>query len=461
MKGDFTRFTFDPRKHYSGVLIQQGRVQLDADWNEMVEMQIYFLRTLAADVIGPHGGPGESFKINDKGADNKPLVRTFAITPGHYYVDGILCENNSPLLYDGQAGFLSQSFGDLSSPLAGSYVVYLDVWERHVTYVEDEDENSIGIREVALRRPDTTTRTQIVWQVKCLQIATAPPPDLYKNDYDEFLKLLEPSRDDGTKLTPGKLRARAIKPSSANNEPCLTSPEARYRGAENQLYRVEIHDGGVLGKATFKWSRENGAVIFPIEHLEGSIVTLAHLGHDDRFGLHHDDWVEIVDDDYVLQNRAEPLLQIKDIDPDTLQVTLKPSPSSTVRNDLTKHPLLRRWDQNAKNSQLTNEGTVSVREGDGTEDGAWLLLENGVQILFPKPITGTNIYRTGDYWLIPARVATGDVEWPGKPGEPQSLPPHGIVHHYAPLALISLDEHGNVTAKSADDYRRTIKQIGS
>ena len=30
MKGDFTRNTFDPTKHYSQVLMQQGRVQLDS-----------------------------------------------------------------------------------------------------------------------------------------------------------------------------------------------------------------------------------------------------------------------------------------------------------------------------------------------------------------------------------------------------------------------------------------------
>ena len=30
MKGDFSRITFDPKKHYSRVLMQQGRVQLDA-----------------------------------------------------------------------------------------------------------------------------------------------------------------------------------------------------------------------------------------------------------------------------------------------------------------------------------------------------------------------------------------------------------------------------------------------
>ena len=36
--GDFTRTTFDPTHHYSGVRMQQGRVQLDADWNEQLDI---------------------------------------------------------------------------------------------------------------------------------------------------------------------------------------------------------------------------------------------------------------------------------------------------------------------------------------------------------------------------------------------------------------------------------------
>ena len=34
MAGDYSRRTFHPNKHYTGVLQQQGRVQLDGDWNE-------------------------------------------------------------------------------------------------------------------------------------------------------------------------------------------------------------------------------------------------------------------------------------------------------------------------------------------------------------------------------------------------------------------------------------------
>lgn len=43
--------------------------------------------------------------------------------------------------------------------------------------------------------------------------------------------------------------------------------------------------------------------------------------------------------------------------------------------------------------------------------------------------------REGDvpYWLIPARVASGKVEWPQQDGEAVLLPARGIRHHYAPL----------------------------
>jgi hypothetical protein len=50
-------------------------------------------------------------------------------------------------------------------------------------------------------------------------------------------------------------------------------------------------------------------------------------------------------------------------------------------------------------------------------------------------------YRTGDYWTFAARYLTGDIEWP----EDEFLPPHGIVHSFAPLAV--------VRQNSVDDLR--------
>src|SRR5690348_6664269 len=56
-KGDFSRFPFDPKQHYSAVLLQQGRVQLDADWNAWSDVLNDRLRRETADLVGAGGGP--------------------------------------------------------------------------------------------------------------------------------------------------------------------------------------------------------------------------------------------------------------------------------------------------------------------------------------------------------------------------------------------------------------------
>ncbi|MGH3991422.1 MAG: DUF6519 domain-containing protein, partial [Pseudonocardiaceae bacterium] len=57
MKADLTRSTFSTQKHYSGVRMQQGRVQLDADWNEQVDIGAHLDETTRKDVIGRCGMP--------------------------------------------------------------------------------------------------------------------------------------------------------------------------------------------------------------------------------------------------------------------------------------------------------------------------------------------------------------------------------------------------------------------
>lgn len=445
-RGDFTRDTFDPLRHYSRVLMQQGRVQLDTDKNESDSIHLHHLRTLGTDLMGPHaapgtddGEPGDGFKITANGT-------TFNIAAGHYYVKGILCEND---MEDGEnITFFTQpdlpwTEDELKNPLTeGAYLVYLDVWERHLSYVEDD-----YIREKALGNVDTATRAQIVWQVKVISHSRFEnlnvENDDIKNDYETFLNILTFTKV--MKPGTGLLRARARKTPDDNKDPCLTSPEASYRGAENQLYRVEIHNNSVDGNSpTFKWSRENASVIFPITEINGNTITLEHLGRDTCLGLKPNDWVEIVDDDYTLRNRADALQQIEEIDPENLQVMLKNTPESLVGTDEVKHPYLRRWDQKDGNSN-----GVPVQEV--SQEADWILLEDGVEIQFPTPDNDDNpdneyVYHTGDYWLIPARTATGDVEWPGTQESPDALPPQGVEHHYAPLAIITIGATANSTA---------------
>ena len=57
MKGDFSRLTFRPRRHFSSVRLQQGRVQLDAEWNEQVDIAAHRDETATRDIIGLAGAP--------------------------------------------------------------------------------------------------------------------------------------------------------------------------------------------------------------------------------------------------------------------------------------------------------------------------------------------------------------------------------------------------------------------
>lgn len=402
MKGDFSRATFDPKKHYNGVLMQQGRVQLDADWNEQQEIHRYSLNAHALDVIGASGAPfdqdGFAIAVN---ADGKTLT----ISQGRYYVDGILCENESGSAYNQQPDLPNPP--DISTTLATANttagLIYLDVWNRLITALDDPH-----IREVALGGPDTTARARTVWQVKVLPLALQDPTQVVRGDdhYPEWDALVQSST--------GTLNARST-PAVGASTPCLIPQQAGYQRLENQLYRVEIHQGGDSSKGqtpTFKWSRENGTVVTTIESISGQSVTVHDIGRDDALGFSSGDWVELTDDVSELSGAPGQLLQVASVDPKLRAITLTAAPQPV---DPTRHAKLRRWDS-------SGELQLTPPPGDG-----WVPIEGGIEVQF-----GSGLFKTGDYWLIPARTITGDIDWPF--AGPQ--PPVGITHHFCRLAVV-------------------------
>lgn len=466
-RGDFTRNTYDKSKHFLRVLMQQGRVQLDADWNEQISILLERLQTLSQDIIGLHGGSEDNCgfefiatqeQINNlSGLSNEEKTQLtnrlqsegYLIGKGNYYVGGVLCENEEYIPFAKQPDFTPELRLDTCEIQVdgGIYLAYLDVWERHITQIEDDDELKVGIREVALGGADTATRSKLVWQVKLKRIENnidaATVGKQIKSDHNYFRSLLG---QDILKPGNGKLKVRATKPINASpNNSCFIPFAPRYRGAENQLYRVEIFNVDPSNSSlTFVWSRDNSSVIFPI--LISSItnsstltLTLEHLGRDSRFSLSEGDWVEIVDDDYVLHELPRKLLKVDKIDRNERQVTLTGDTDYKVAGQ-GKHPILRRWD-----------GSCEINVILSTSNEKWIPLEDGIEVQFED-----SFYQVGDYWMIPVRIATGDVEWPKKRSGNKLLPdaqtPHGVAHHYAPLALISVATN-KVTVH---DCRRSI-----
>src|SRR6185503_10816224 len=344
MKSDITRDTFHPSKHYSRVISQQGRVTLDADTNEQTSILLHYLRTLATDLIGPYAAPvmAAGFRLN------KDSNESLEISAGRYYVDGILVENNSPCLYSQQPDnplLEDDAFVKaLVDKLDATYWVYLDVWERHITALEDE-----SIREKALGGPDTCTRAKVTWQVKALDVGdnaragfkekrqkwltdkltelesqlAATDSNLAKTKIQDRIDRVKAQLETLEKPTPDSftsgcpypldfllpisdaLMGARVDPGAQIVDACVTSPDSKYLGAENQLYRVEVHRGGVAGEATFKWSRDNASV---------ATAWIGSTGHElevaDARGFAAGNWVELSDDNAELRGLPGVLARV-------------------------------------------------------------------------------------------------------------------------------------------------------
>src|SRR5579864_631418 len=510
-KGDFTRLTFDALKHYSGVQMQQGRVQLDADWNEEVDIIDHRWRATLEDTVGPSGAPkvGGGFFIQGISAGG---VQDLSLSPGRIYVDGILCQLDAPYVagsvvssgtlsvvgtHAGQTPFtasmwievattdgnliaqaqvsgvtaavapattsqlslqnLSASLPapqtavmvrplityltqpDLPSPQAidmsvvqgtyfgNTYVAYLDVFERLITALDDPE-----IREVALNGPDTGTRSRTTWQVR---LALMPS----MSTCDDVHLPANPPATSGPYAMPvastGVMQARAV-PTSDPQTDCLLPAEAGYRRLENQLYRVEIHKPGNRATAQFKWSRDNGALAFAwtSTSADKTQIMIKSRPQDAAQGFASGQWVELTDDSHDLS--ADPsvlgtFVQLSTpISDETLSVVPGSALGSVVHSDFPTNPKLRRWDS----------GLTSTNDPGGAD--GWIALEDGVEVKFP--VDGW--FNKGDYWLIPARTATTDIDWPNDPSQvPLAQPPHGVEHSYCPLAMVYVHSGNTIT----------------
>ncbi|MBC8737660.1 hypothetical protein F6X40_12710 [Paraburkholderia sp. UCT31] len=443
---DISRDSFDPGNGFSRVVWQQGRVQLDADLNEQASIMLHTLRTMMVDLTGRHGGPvaacgfrvllTEEDLVEEVVAQDRDevvvllrqLERTdLIISKGRYYVDGILCENPRFLHYSQHAGGEHRGRG---IEAAGCYLVYLDVWEREVTALEDQ-----AISEVALGGADTAARLRVVWQVRTVTLRERARGFMNMNPPWPELVSGWQHRHRGAL----RVRAREVDSQSAA---AMGEARATYRGPENQLYRVEIHQGGKAGdrpRASFKFSRDNGVVAFRVENLtdDGQTVTLREWARDDTLAVAVGQVVELVDEERLQHGGAGALPKVVWVDPTSRQIK--------VDAPLRKHGsregeglILRRWDQLP--GEPRRGGLELVDGAAQIVEEEWLTLEDGIEIMFER--APTHVYRSGDYWLIAARVATGDVIWPQHDGEPAALPPHGVEHHYAPLALIEVGADG-------------------
>lgn len=452
MGADISRLRFDPLEDFSAVVLQQGRLLLDGDFNECVALLDRRLRSQTCDLTSLEPDPKhqgvawvprltpDAFRVTASGGK-------LSIGRGRMYVDGLVAENHGtgPLAFDAllsertgtaDTSYDEQPYWRVPDPLpaGGPHLAYLDVWQREVTSVMDPDlvEIAVGV--------DTTARTQTVWQVRLLpDVPSSTTCTTDDDDIPGWLELISPSA--------GRLTTAPVKV-DAKDDPCDLPASGGYRGLENQTYRIEVHEGGAPGKATFKWSRDNASVVQPVVEMPSpTVLRLASLGADDVLNIATGNWVEILDDHYELGRRPGVMRKVT-VDDTARTITFAdPLPADLRPIDpqdaAARHLRVRRWDQagivrDAGGAQLadldaagsTGLITVPAKASPPTQ----VVLERGVGASFAIAPGGSGVFRSGDHWIFVARTADTSVE------ALIDAPPHGVHHHYARLGVVTFPD---------------------
>lgn len=442
MPGDYTRFRFRPSNDASGILQQQGRVMLDQDWNELVEIIDRRLRAETVDIIGsgvvpmqtPHG-----FEIQVAGGND------LSIGQGRIYVDGMLAEcHGTALQFDTvleetpgtqPIAFAAQPYIPNPWPFGGTnpfavptgpgpHLVYLDVWKREVTALQAPDlvDKAVGI--------DTTTRLQTAWQVKL--IPNIPAGSTCSSQVADWTAI--------TQRSAGQLTtAAAGVPQST--DPCIIPPNTGYRGTENRTYRVEVHTPGGFGTAQFKWSRNDAAIATAVRGIDASatVLTVVRTKRDSVLRFAPGTWVEVTDDFHEFGGVPGEMHQIQTVDDVNLTITLT-TPLNASQFDITdpvrRNTRVTLWDQSGVVRDINNNIIVDVDQNGGLipiTQNTTVVLEDGIQITFSldPAITTNPQFHLGDYWIFSARVVDASID------VLTDAPPRGIHHHFCKLAVVS------------------------
>jgi hypothetical protein len=442
MAGNYTRLRFDALNDVSGLFQQQGRVMLDQDWNELVEVIDRRRRAETIDTIGkgvvpkqtPHG-----FEIKVTAGNG------LSIGAGRIYVDGMLAENHGANLQfdpalEEMAGadpidFTAQKYIPNPWPFggtnpfavptaAGPHLVYLDVWKREVTYLQASDlvDKAVGL--------DTTTRLQTVWQVKVLpSIPAGSTCASTLTDWDTI-----------TARSAGQLTTAAAGV-PASTDPCTIPPNTGYRGADNRTYRVEIHTAGGFGTAQFKWSRNNASMATQVTGINATanVLTVVRTKRDSVLRFTPGSWVEVSDDFHELAGLPGELHQIVAVDDVKLTITLKSALNAAqynIANPTQRNTRVVLWDEVGTVRDINNAIVVDVDQNGGlipVKQNTTIVLEDGIQVTFSldPAITSNPQFHAGDHWIFAARAVDASVEILTKAA------PRGIHHHYCRLAVVS------------------------
>ncbi len=246
MGSDRARVSYDPSRHWRGVISQQGRVTLEADWNEAAAIAAAERRAELIDLVGPAGTPDDGYAVTavtdpQSGAATGDLT----IGAGTMYVGGERMTLEADLDYADQPDWSDHEGDPLWVDPAnqqGDEAVYLLLREQEVGAVEDP-----ALLDVALGGPDTSGRRRILQRVVRGAVDQTTCAGALGELEQSWAAL-------GLQFDPATMRLRSgatlqvgFQQEPGPASPCDPVAQGGYLGAENQLIRVQVAsiDNGV------------------------------------------------------------------------------------------------------------------------------------------------------------------------------------------------------------------------
>lgn len=452
---DLSRVATDPRKHYAGVRMQQGRVLTDDDFNEAAAIDAEELRRTRLHAIGAYGSPDAGFLPTDFAVTNGVL--DFALSAGNLYLGGLRLEMTAPERFVLQKDWLEfDGAVDGAAPPADGQartdLVWLEAWQQPVTAVEDAE-----LFEVALGGPDTSTRWRTMRRVHVA--AGVQDTDCAGAWATLSASFADGSIDAGMEMATTATLGVSFSAPPAIGDLCSPPQAGGYLGAENQAIRVQLVDA-----THYTWGYDDAAPLYRVQASarNGQMVQLTLLNAP-KDAMH---WplagqvVEILPWSAALAN-GQRVAEVAGFlckvavsyDPDdgTLQIDT-PLPAGfglqwQARSDQAEFFdgsasdnffFLRVWN---RGDDLASPAAIPIAQG--------ALGHTGLQVAFNGgPLAAAM------YWVIAARPAAPDVVVPWQLGLPAGAPPTGIRRWRAPLALVAWTTTGGVTTGTlASDCR--------
>jgi hypothetical protein len=458
MASDRARVSFDPSWKWRGLVAQQGRVTVEADWNEAEAIQALSDRLAALDGIGPLGTPDGGYAVTAGGSGSPVGAGPGPLTvgTGTVYVGGVRLDLDQEVVLDGapQPDWLDQSTDTLwvapepaepspPSPPSGpaNELVYLLAVEQEVSASEVPE-----LADVALGGPDTMQRLRILQRFVRWPTASADCSQAWA-EVQAAWKTIGLDFDSSTMLLGSAARLEvSFDPVPPTAGPCEPAATGGYLGPENQMIRVQVASvDPSTGVPTIVWGFDDATFLYELQSAvpgsTGMVLTLTQNPVDSYHYPQVGQAVELLrtaaalsptDDgngpfDYIASGSGFVTTVASAYSPTLMNLTVADQlPADYLSTSVTPQLYLRVW-----------QDTVPAPAGTPVELKA-AGAATGIQVT----LTSSEGFHPGDFWCFAVRPSEPQLVYPARvTASPQA--PDGPQVWACPVAFVAWPGSGS------------------